>query len=370
MGGGRGGAEPLLVQALRFADREQFDYEYAFMLPHKTALCAQLQELNAPVHLVRAGSQGELLTAPWRLSQLVRERQVDLIHAHLPVAGMVARFGGVLAGAPVVYTEHNLNERYKMPTRWGNRLTWPLNDACIAVSESVAESIGSNMPRWPRVPVLTIPNGVDVDQFSVLPSRDEARQQLGISPDAKVIITVAVFRTQKRLDLWLQTARRIRQSLAESEFLVVGDGPLWAKVHGWRESLDLQREVRLVGQQIDVKPFLAAADLFLSTSDFEGLPLAVIEAMAAGIPVVATRAGGMPSLVGAGDEAAGRLADKGDVRGCAEQAVALLSDRNVLAATGRAAQARAREHFSVRRMVGDYEGLYREILSHRAARER
>lgn len=377
---GRGGAELLLVHALRYADRERFDYEYAYMLPHKDALVADLQALGAPVHLVPGRSKAELLTASWRLARLVQERDVDLIHAHLPVAGMVARVAGLLTRTPVLYTEHNLNERYGRFTRWGNRLTWGLNSAAAACSAPVAESIAATMPRRSKVPVRTILNGIDVEAFAERRGRAETRAALGIPNDAPVAINVAVFRQQKRLDLWLDAAAAISQALPAAHFILVGDGPLRAQVEGWRAERGLEQRVHLTGLQEDVAPLLAAADLFLLTSDFEGLPLAAIEAMAAGLPVVATRAGGVPDLVGeeAGAAAAtvgaevgagpgeatapgGVLVDLGDAAGCAAAAVALLTDPARRETVGVAARTRVRRDFGVERMVGEYQEFYEAL---------
>ena len=366
---GRGGAETLLVHALRYADTAQFTYEYAYMLPHKDALVLELQAQGATVHYVPGRSKGELLGAPLRLSRLVRERQIDLVHAHLPVAGMVARVAGSLSRTPVLYTEHNLNDYYGRLTRWGNYVTWPLNDAVAAVSVPVAESIGRAMPSWPRRRVETILNGIDVEQYREVTEGDATRERLGISADAHVVITVAVFRQQKRLDLWLEVAKQVATALPNTHFIMVGDGPLRTEVEAWRDSLRLSERVHLTGLQENVAPFLAAADLFLLTSDYEGLPLAVIEAMAAGLPVVATRAGGVPGLVGeAGDstngmEPGGILLDAGDVAGCVEGVAALLSDPERLGAVGAAARARVQRRFSVERMIREYEGLYRSLLN-------
>jgi glycosyltransferase involved in cell wall biosynthesis len=353
---GRGGAEVLLLHALCHADRDRFHYEYAYMLPHKDALVAELGAKGAPVHLVAGRSKAELLTASWRLSRLVREREIDLIHAHLPVAGMVARVAGSLSRTPVLYTEHNLNDHYGRATRLGNRLTWRMNDAVAACSQPVAESIAQLMPAC--VSVHTVLNGIDCDQFLNLPGRGETRAALDIAADAAVVINVAVFRQQKRLDLWLEAAAAIRAQVPDVHFVLVGDGPLRREVEAWRDERGMGGCVHLVGLQEDVKPFLAAADLFLLTSDFEGLPLAVIEGMAAGLPVVATRAGGVPELVGEGDGAGGVLVDVGDVAGCVDGAVSLLQYDARRRATGEAARVRVRRDFGVEQMVGEYQRIY------------
>lgn len=358
---GRGGAETLLVHALRHADRDRFHYEYAYMLPHKNALVAELEAMGAPVHLVPGRSKTQLLTAPGRLVRLVREREIDLIHAHLPVAGMVARFAGARTRTPVVYNEHNVNERYGRLTRWGNRATWSLNKTAIAVSQPVADSIRHNMGGSGRIPVYTIQNGIDL-----LPFTDErdvlaSRRDLGLPPNAPIVGTVCVMRAQKRLDLWLRAAKEIVEAVPDVVFLIVGDGPLRPRVVESIQELGLQAKTHLPGLQENVRPYLAAMDVFLSSSDFEGLPLALIEAMAMGVPVVATRAGGVPGLLGENDDTAGRLVAPGDVNAMACETVSLLRNRGLLNDLGARARDRAHKHFGVDTMVRACEQIYLDL---------
>jgi glycosyltransferase involved in cell wall biosynthesis len=121
---------------------------------------------------------------------------------------------------------------------------------------------------------------VSTERFRRTPElRAEARARLDIAPDAPVVGTVAVFRTQKRLDLWLEVAARIAARRPDARFLLVGDGPLRAEVEGHVARLGLGAQVLLPGLQEDVMPYLAAMDVFFVASDFEGLPVALLEAM-------------------------------------------------------------------------------------------
>ena len=136
----------------------------------------------------------------------------------------MARLAGRILRVPVVYTEHNLQERYHTLTRLANRLTWTLQARAIAVSAEVQNSISRSLP--PSTSSQIILNGVDCGRFAPDPAlREKTRDHLGVGNSDFVIGTVAVFRKQKRLDLWLDVARRLAAGNPNLQFVLVGDGP-------------------------------------------------------------------------------------------------------------------------------------------------
>lgn len=149
---------------------------------------------------------------------------------------------------------------------------------------------------------------------------------------------------------------------AAAHFLLVGDGPLRGEVEAHVRRLGLGERVHLPGLQADVRPFLAAMDLFWSSSEFEGLPLALLEAMAAGLPPVVTAVGGVPEVV---QPASGVLVPFGDPARLADEAARLLADPERRARLGAGARERVRDAFGVERMAGELAGLYREVLGGR-----
>jgi L-malate glycosyltransferase len=355
---GRGGAEVLLPETLRFADRNRFTYGYGYFLPWKDALVPSFKGLNAEVTCFPARS-ATIPLAAGRVARHLKAWQADLLHCHMPLAGAVGRVAGKLAGIPVVYTEHNTMERFHPLTRWLNVATWGLQQQAIAVSGDVATSIRAHTRA--NVPLEVVLNGVDVDRFhrsSV--DRTAVRAGLGIPTGAPVIGTVAVFRVQKRLDDWLRAASRLRTSHPDAHFLIVGDGPLREDLITLIRQLDLEGAVHLPGLQEDVRPYLAAMDLYMMSSIFEGLPIALLEAMAMECAVVSTSVGGISEVIRTGEN--GYLVDPGQPEALAKIASDLLSAPDLSRRLGAAARRTVQSHFSMSRMSGELEQIYLEVL--------
>lgn len=365
---GLGGAENLLLATARHPSPGGYDYSFAYFLPWKDALVAPLEEAGARVTCFPARSAPGLLARVPAVARHLRREKIDLVHCHLPLAGVAGRLAGRLAGVPVVYTEHNLMQRYHPLTRRANLWTWGMQRQVMAVSAEVAAAIAAS--AGDRVPVTVVTNGVPVDRLHRDPAaRLRVRRELGIPADAPVVGQVAVFRTQKRLDHWLAAARMIRRRLPDCHFLLVGDGPMRDRVEEWARQAgdELAGALHLPGLQPDAAAYLSAMDLLMISSRFEGLPLVLLEAMALELPVAATAVGGVPEAVADGET--GHLVPAGDPAALAQAAVAVLTSPDAGRALGRAGRRRAAERFSTRRMLADLEALYDRVLDGEGERE-
>jgi L-malate glycosyltransferase len=359
---GRGGAETLLVEAARLADPAGLVHRVGYFLPWKDQLVPALRATGAEVECFGGRSSAAILLKAPRVAASIRRHRIDLVHAHLPVSGAVGRIAGRLAGVPVVYSEHNLQQRYHRLTRSLNARTWGWQARAIAVSGDVAESIRTHIGNSVRID--TVLNGVNTNRFVRHEHTNPAlRNALGIPAGAPLVGTVAVFRTQKRLDLWLQAAARIREAVPAVRFLIIGDGPLREQVQASIAELGLAEVTIRPGLQADVRPYLAEMDVFMMSSEFEGLPVALLEAMAMQCVPVCTAVGGIPEAITHGQN--GVTVAPGDANGLAESVVTLLADRQRLAALGVAGRATVIERFSMQRMADDLERIYREVLSER-----
>jgi glycosyltransferase involved in cell wall biosynthesis len=356
---GRGGAEMLLAEGLRVADRTRFVYGYGYFLPWKDAMVDGLESQSAEVTCFSARSNPAILLAARRVARYLKTWRADLVHCHLPVAGVAGRLAGKLAGIPVVYTEHNRMEQYHPVTRRLNLVTWGWQQQVIAVSGGVADSIRTHAGS--RVPVTVVLNGIDVDSFRRERADPQAvRRRFGISGNVPVVGTVAVFRAEKRLHDWLEAARRIRDRYPDIHFVLVGDGLLREELASHAVRLNLDGVVHFAGLQQDVRPYLAAMDVYMISSLFEGLPLALLEAMAMGCAVVSTAIGGIPEAIHDGEN--GFLVEPGNPEALAAVTGRMLSSPETLRRCGDAARVTVEERFSMRRMARELEAMYLNVL--------
>ena len=311
---GRGGAEQLLASGAPYLDTGRFEYEMAYLLPWKNALVPAIERAGINVHCLDGGRPSWV----WRLRRFVRARDIDLIHVHSPYAAIGARLAIARdRRRRLVYTEHNVWSRYRTPTYWGNALTYPRNDHVFAVSNSVRDSI-----RYPRIlraldmpPVETLYHGLDPAEVSRWSGPDGIRRELGIPEDAPVVGNVANFKPHKGHVELIRAVSEVRREVPDVRFVLVGVGPLEAGARAEADRLGVADAVIFAGFRDDVPRVVSSCDVFTLASRYEGLSIALIEAMALGRPVVVTRAGGLPEVVTDGVD--GLLVSPGDVQGLA-----------------------------------------------------
>lgn len=350
---GRGGAETLLVETLKAHDKERFEFYYIYFLPWKDQLAQELRQAGGVVHCIPAHNNIQLISKVGAIVRFVRENKIDIVHAHLPWAGLVAKMAGKMIGTPVIYSEHNKQERYHFVTRFLNLVTLNWARVIVPVSQDVELSIRKNKRRI-TTHIETVPNGVNVTYFA--PQDADHRDSLGIPDDAIVISTIAVFRTQKRLERWLELASQIHSRRSGARFMIIGDGPLRPLIEQKRKSLQLNDVVNLPGLQTDVRPYLAATDIYMITSEFEGLPIALLEAMASGLPVITTNAGGIKEVVVHGHN--GLMCDVAETPKLVDFAINLIDNENLRKQYGAAGRDTVKRSFGMEQMVANLERLY------------
>jgi glycosyltransferase involved in cell wall biosynthesis len=289
-----------------------------------------------------------------RLRSLVREHDVDLIHAHLPTMGIVAR---IASPVPVVYTEHNMADSYRPLTRSLNRMTYARNAAATAVSGAVAGSVAG----WPGEPALVIPNGVavHVDPDGVA----AARQELRLSGSEPLVAHVGNIRPGKGHDVLIEAVARLHERLPSVMFVSIGGekypGDL-ERVRSRAIEAGLENVLRFLGRRPDALNFVAAADLFVNPSSVEGLPVAILEAMDLGRPVVAAAAGGVPGIVK--DGVTGILVEPNEPEALAGGIEKLINDPYLAERLGLAAQDMVEKEYGLEPMVRATEDVYRAVL--------
>ena len=361
---GLGGVERILSESIPYLNRDRFDYELCYFTPWKDDVVPAFEEAGIATFCLDISTDASPRNIT-KVRSFLRERRYDLIHSHSPFPSAVAR---MLAPREdlhgIVHTEHSLPGSRNWITRTANRITYPRCDVVVSVSKVVKADVDKGRIFGPKSSRL-IYGGIgetaltEVDEGQVL----AVRAELGIPEGDKVVGNVAHLRSQKGHDVWLKTAAGVLEGSPNTTFVIVGR----EKQPGHQEELEtlatrlgISDRVRFVGFRPDPYPYLAAFDVFLMTSEFEGFPIALVEAMAMGRPVVSTDVGGVSEAIG--EEESGLLAAAGDEVALARHVITLLEDAPRREAMASRARARARTEFTVERMVDLVEQTYEELL--------
>lgn len=359
---GPGGAERLLAEAAPALVDSEVTLSCAYVVPAKSHLVPVLAA--ARVTCTCVGRTGRDLLWPVRLARLLRRGSFDVVHVHSPLPGSIARLAArslPRSRRPVVLTtEHNSWATYRLATRWLNRFTSRWDRHTFAVSPETAESLRGSAAG--RVSVLT--HGIDVAHVrSRLGERARMRTELGVDDATVVFGTVANYREQKDYPNLLHACASLAERGVAVRVVCVGQGPLAAEIEALHAQLGLGAMVTLLGYRSDAVDVLAACDAFVLASSYEGLPVALMEACALGLPAVLTDVGGMRAALG-DDGAAWVPAKESTALADAMQSVATDGGRRVLLA---AAASAAAAEFDGGRAVAELRRWYKAVAPAPAA---
>ena len=312
------------------------------------------------------------------LTRILRTERPQIVHTHAAKAGTVGRLAALLAcrgerrRAVLVHTYHGhslsgyfsarANAVYLRAERFLARYTRVL----IAVSDEVRDEL-VGLGVAPREKFVVVPLGFDLSRFTVAGDERERRRralraELGIPQDARVVTLVARLVPIKRVDRFLRVANLLRDD-PDVRFLIVGDGELRDELSGLAEARALGERLLWTGFRRDIPAVCFASDVVVLTSDNEGTPVSLIEAQAAGTPVVSTRVGGVASVVR--DGTTGFVVDPGDEQGLAD-AVSRAIDDPAVAREAAAAAPESAQAFSLDSLVDRIDELYRRLLATKA----
>ncbi len=356
-----GGAPRNVLATIQGLDRSR--YRIALVAgrpePNEGSLAEAAHALDIDFHILPS-LQREVhvfqdLKALWQLYRFIRRGRYHIVHTHISKAGILGRLAAHCAGVPrIVHTYHgDIFEGYFGPLRSAvflavERLAGLVTDRFVMVSKALqARYRGYRVGR--RGAFFTVPNGIWIDSFPSPTSEARKGRRVG---------TAAMFYPIKRVDLFLEVAHRVLHRRSDAEFMLAGGGPEEATLR--QIARDLGDPVRFLGVRYDVSELLSTLDVFVLCSDFEGAGIGVMEAMLAGVPVVATRVGAVSEAVTHGET--GFLVPQGDVDGLAASVLRLLEDSALRKRMGSAGRQVALKRFSAEDMVRRLEALYCALL--------
>jgi len=355
-----GGAERVAVHIVNGLNRERFEpIVISFADPMNCDLDELLSQAGVEVRYL-AKKSGFDYRMYRRLHRVLTEYQPDVVHTHLQVLRYALPTMLLLGNAKLLHTVHNLAEReIEPPARVVHRYAFSHGVIPIAVGEEVAVS----MKRlYGIAQCKVIANCIPTSTYaSPGVSRRQWRAQEGFAEDDVLFVCVARFARQKNHALLVKAFAQVCARHPNARLLLVGDGVLRNDLETQVNGIGLASRVRFLGLRADIPEVLAACDVFVLSSEFEGNPLSVLEAMAAGLPTISTAVGGVPSLLEKGTS--GILVHSGDAEGFSKAMESLLLNGNLRQSMGVAAARRARERFDVANMVRAYEAVYESLQS-------
>ncbi len=327
-------------------------------------LAGELRSLGIPVWPVDLGGRLNLAATP-RLTEIARKVGAQAVHYHGTRAGTPGAVAARCSGARAVYTVHGWachprNSRLlEIASRQIERGIVRLSDRVICVSQGDLET-GEDLGLLDAGRAAVIPNGVDTSQFVAALERSEAREALALSPRDVSIGLVGRLTVQKGQEVLLRAAPRVLAALPAARFLMVGDGEDRGRLEALATRLDLANRVRFLGTRRDVPLLMRALDIFVLPSHWEGMPISLLEAMAAGLPVVASNVTGSREAVV--DAETGLLVPPGDAGALAEAIIRVGSDPDFALRLGKAARERVMVTYSVDAMVAATAAVYEDLV--------
>jgi len=314
-------------------------------------------------------------TAFVRVSAILREFRPHIIHTHMAKAGAIGRAAAALynrsarpsARARVVHTYHgHVLEGYFSPAKTAlfvaiERRLAHVTDRIVAISPAIGDELLREHHIGSAEQYRVVPLGFELSALTAIDdsARAAARQSLGIDRNAHVVSTVGRLTAIKQHDLFLEAARLIANDDPSAIFLIAGDGELRAALEATARDFGLGDRVRFLGWRRDLTTIYGASDVFLLTSRNEGTPVALIEALAAGLPGVSTDVGGVRDVLRADT---GTVVPFGDAAGLAGAVTQFLADANRRRAAGEHGRASVIARYGIDRLVDDVDALYRDLL--------
>jgi L-malate glycosyltransferase len=354
-----GGAENLFLSILRRLNPEIYS-SVVCCIGERGEIGDQVAEMGIPLvelHLMnKAGRDGRVVPA---LVDLVRRERIDLVHSQLYHANLYGRLAARKAGVPAVISIHNTYDKHKLHRQIVN---WYLGRHTAAIITG-SDDIKRDVVRYDHVSpslIEVIPNSVDISRSASTLSKLDARTRLGLGVHDLVLGTLGRLEEQKGHRYLIESLALLRQRGMVARLLLVGEGRERPALEAQIASLDLEQQIMLLGTRDDLGDLFRAMDVFVMSSLWEGLSLAMLSAMAAGLPIVATSVGGV-SQVFCNDEY-GYSVPAGDAVALADKIAECFANLRAAAAKGEKGAQHIKTNYSDEAMVRRVSDIYERAL--------
>ncbi len=301
------------------------------------------------------------LVAIFRIARFLKENNIDIIHTHNYKSDILGMFAAFMTGSKWIATNH-VWHGFDRKLRFYERLDafiLRFAERAVAVSDEIQQDLIKK--GIPQIKIKVINNGINIQQFNPAGSNNGLRRSLGVNDTDVLVTNISRLSPEKGHEALLKAAKEITAKNAQVKFLIVGDGQLLQKLKSNAQDSGLDGKVIFTGIRRDISDILRVSDIYVNSSFIEGLPITILEAMAAQLPVVATKVGAVPKVIK--NEVNGILVEIGDIRGLSEAILSLAGHAEMRKALAMQAYSDVSSDFSVERMCREYRQIYQELLS-------
>ncbi len=297
----------------------------------------------------------------WRLYRIIRKGRFDIVSTFLWEANVIGVISAKLARVSVIISSHrNIGTWKKTRHVLLEKLANCLSNKIVAVSEAV-RSYSIARDRMNPDKIVTIHSGIDYKRFDKFNFNiSKLRQNFALGINSSIIGTIGTLASHKNHKDFLFAAKEVKREYNEAVFLIVGEGYLKNELEQLARDLGIENDVEFVGEREDIPQILSIMDIFVLPSALEGFSNVILEAMATGLPVVATNVGGIPELVV--NKQTGILVPPDEPEELAKAIVDLLRDKNTSREMGKRGRERIEKYFGLEKMLGEYDALYQDLI--------
>jgi glycosyltransferase involved in cell wall biosynthesis len=354
-----GGAQSSLLRLIEHFDNPRFEFSVACFYNADGSVAAQIRKIGVPVFDLGMKNKAQF-SALANLYHLLKRERPFILHTWMFHANLPGRLFGRLTQTPVIISSERTMGQEGHFRRRLNRLTVPLTDCVICVSQSVAD-FASQRIGLPVERLVVIPNGIDPNQFENLPAKEHLRRYFNLPEKAFVIGAIGRPRPVKGYQFLLQALGALAPKFPDVLLLFVGNGPDRERLINQSQRMGLETSAIFWSDSTNIPRLLPSLNILAIPSLYEGMPNVALEAMAAGLPVVATAVGGIPEVVLEGKT--GFLVPPRDPEALARAIERIMQNPAQGIRMGQAGRQRVKEQFTIQETVRKVEQLYNTLLS-------
>ena len=355
-----GGAEVMLLSLAPYLNNTGKYYAIACSLTDGGYITDELKRIGVQTEIIGMKSKFDLI-AIYRLCKLLKQERMSIVQTYLYHANIIGRLVAKIAGVPIILSGQRSTENWR---KWYHsfldRITISFVDLVISNSEAGRQLL-IERDKIPAEKIIVIPNGIDLKRVRVKINEKAKKQELGLNPNHLIVGTLSRLEHEKGIDILLEAVKLVLAEKPEIHFLIAGGGKLKQPLMKMATALGVEKSVSILGERTDALELLKIFDIFVLSSRWEGMPMALLEAMAMGKPIVTPRVGEIEQMIT--DGVNGLLVPPAQPQKLAEGILKLLNNRLLADKLGNRAKKVAEEQFSFEAVARQFEEVCNELIA-------